>query len=97
MNVLTTKEALGAANKTALVEQVLFAQQVANDHQHTINAIELAVNAFAADNFKNGIKPKKLLWWTVLNINSVIELVKTIIKLIKDLRDKYESDTTERN
>lgn len=96
MNVLTTKEQLTAATKSVLVEQTLYAQRVATDRQYTLNAIEDTVNEFI-NNHLNGIKPKKFLWWSVLNIQSVITLVKTIIQLIKDLKDKYENDTTGRN
>jgi hypothetical protein len=97
MNLLTTKEQLTAATKATLVEQALYAQQLAADRQDTINAIENAINEFVAGKLGNNLKPKKFLWWAVLNVQSVISLVKTIIQLIKDLKDKYESDTAGRN
>lgn len=97
MNLLTTKEQLTAATKQTLVEQALYAQQVAADRQDTLNAIEDVINEFVINKFKGDLKPKKFLWWAVLNVQSVINLVKTILQLLKDLKAKYESDTAGRN
>ncbi len=95
MKFLNKKE-LNAATKEVIVTQALEAQAMAREYGVAMNEIELEINQFLAARFNKDGKPKKFLWWAVINIDSVVALVKAIIALIKAVKNKYESDT-ERN
>ncbi len=96
MKMLTNKE-LTTSTKESLIVQVKNAQRLALDQELTITQIEIAINEFLTKNLTNNGKPKKFLWWAVINIKSVMALVQTIIDIIKELKKKYESDTTGRS
>lgn len=80
------------ASKETLYVQAVAAQNMAKEYAETLNAVNELVNGFILNE-----KPKKFLWWTITNLSSVVALVKAIIKLIKDLKDKYEGDNTGRS
>lgn len=87
-----SKTALNKLGKVDLVAQTMAAQAAVQDHSEVVSAIEDVVNKFAEERFNSSGKPRKFIWWTILNADAIYTLIKTIIKLIKDLKNKYESD-----